>query len=667
MNSGTGTGTYASVGAGSTVRAGGNLTVSATDTADKLELYAGQIAFGSTAGIGIAAAVLVRSQRVEATVGNGADVSAAGATGVAVTGAETSNIILIAIGGSGGQTAGIAGSATVEVLNNTTTASIGSNAKVNCVGAGCSVPVGTLPTSSVVVTATDRTTLSAAAGMLAVGGTAGVGAGADVQVITKNTSASVGDGSFVNARGDVVVSAISSENLLSISVGGTVGGTAAVAINAAVPVLSITTTARLGASTVVVAGGNVIVSADESLTLTVVAGNIAISGTASVGAGAAVPIITKVTSATIGDLGRVTALATPAQIGHDTVNTGGFNTTANDLRFNPRGPTPGDNRPQGLGGDGTTFTMPFNHGFSTGQQVLYDAGGGAPVNGLTSGHTYYVNVVSPTQFTLSMAPRGPPMTGLSLPSALMGESQRFVPATGANVSLDSSPRFIPGSDVSGNVLTLPYQLDHSLATGDAVVYSSGGGTPIGGLVDGRTYYAIVLAPGAFGAQRISLARHPRSRPRRHRHRPQRGRRHRYRSHSVVPDGTLPAASPEQTTAQTTSVADRVGFRGVAVVATNSDTVNAIGVSAGVSGTVAVNVAGTVSVITVTTTASIGSSAKINCAAAAAACATNDPAPTRTSRCWSTPGTRSASSASPRPPRSAAPPPPAPASRWASSR
>ncbi len=623
MNSGTGTGTYASVGAGSTVRAGGNLTVSATDTADKLELYAGQIAFGSTAGVGIAAAVLVRSQRVEATVGNGADVSAAGAIGVAVAGAETSNIILIAIGGSGGQTAGIAGSATVEVLNNTTTASIGSNAKVNCVGAGCTVPVGTLPTSSVVVTSTDRTTLSAAAGMLAVGGTAGVGAGADVQVITKNTSASVGDGSFVNARGDVVVSAISSENLLSISVGGTVGGTAAVAINAAVPVLSITTTARLGASTVVVAGGNVIVSADESLTLTVVAGNIAISGTASVGAGAAVPIITKVTSATIGDLARVTALATPAQIGHDTVNAGGFTTSANDLRFNPRGPTPGDNRPQGLGGDGTTFTMPFNHGFATGQQVLYDAGGGAAINGLTSGHTYYVNVVSPTQFTLSMAPRGPPMTGLSLPNALMGESQRFVPATGANVALDSSPRFIPGSDVSGNVLTLPYQLDHALATGDAVVYSSGGGTPIGGLVDGRTYYAIVLAPGAFGAQRISLAT-TRELAGAGTAIPLNAAVATGRSHSVVPDGTLPAASPEQTTAQTTSVADRVGFRGVAVVATNSDTVNAIGVSAGVSGTVAVNVAGTVSVITVTTTASIGSSAKINCAAGSASCATNDP-------------------------------------------
>ena len=208
MNSGTGTGTYASVGAGSTVRAGGNLTVSATDTADKLELYAGQIAFGSTAGIGIAAAVLVRSQRVEATVGNGVDVSAAGATGVAVTGAETSNIILIAIGGSGGQTAGIAGSATVEVLeqhdDRVDRQQRQGQLRRAPVARSRSAACRARPSLSRPPTAP---TLSAAAGMLAVGGTAGVGAGADVQVITKNTSASVGDGSFVNARGDVVVSA----------------------------------------------------------------------------------------------------------------------------------------------------------------------------------------------------------------------------------------------------------------------------------------------------------------------------------------------------------------------------------------------------------------------------------------------------------------------------
>ena len=52
--------------------------------------------------------------------------------------------------------------------------------------------------------------------------------------------------------------------------------------------------------------------------------------------------------------------------------------------------------------------------------------------------------------------------------------------------------FNPATDVSGNVITLPYAL--AVSTGDPVVYSAGGGTPIGGLVDGQTYYAIVLSP-----------------------------------------------------------------------------------------------------------------------------------------------------------------------------
>ena len=46
--------------------------------------------------------------------------------------------------------------------------------------------------------------------------------------------------------------------------------------------------------------------------------------------------------------------------------------------------------------------------------------------------------------------------------------------------------------MSGNTITLPYTL--SVATGDPVVYSSGGGAPIGGLVDGQTYYANVIGP-----------------------------------------------------------------------------------------------------------------------------------------------------------------------------
>ncbi|MCA9150920.1 MAG: hypothetical protein KDA92_16525, partial [Planctomycetales bacterium] len=44
-------------------------------------------------------------------------------------------------------------------------------------------------------------------------------------------------------------------------------------------------------------------------------------------------------------------------------------------------------------------------------------------------------------------------------------------------------------DVNANSITLPF--DHGLETGQAVIYDNGGGTDIGGLTNGETYYAIV--------------------------------------------------------------------------------------------------------------------------------------------------------------------------------
>ena len=202
---------------------------------------------------------------------------------------------------------------------------------------------------------------------------------------------------------------------------------------------------------------------------------------------------------------------------HDTVNTGGYTMTQADPRFDPRGFTDGNPVPQGLDPNDPTHTViltPTAHGFATGQQVVYDNGGGASITGLTNGSTYYVNVLSPTTFTLSMTARGPPIT-LGLPALLMGESHRLIPTSDAHVASDSSPRFIPAKDVSGSTITLPYAFSKKdsggtlvatpIATGDALVYSSGGGTEIGGLSDGETYYAIVVGTGTYGAQQIRLA------------------------------------------------------------------------------------------------------------------------------------------------------------------
>ena len=88
----------------------------------------------------------------------------------------------------------------------------------------------------------------------------------------------------------------------------------------------------------------------------------------------------------------------------------------------------------------------------------------------------------------------------------MTESQRLVPADKPGVVRDASPRF-KSSDytivTAGSGTTIEFQVPYdisSISTGDAVVYSAGGGTPYGGLTDGGTYYAIML-----GGQNMELA------------------------------------------------------------------------------------------------------------------------------------------------------------------
>ena len=686
QNQGSGApGTRATVGGGSavadrvTITAAGNLEVSARRSIDDngdatpIRLYAGGLAIGAgTAGVGVAASVLVRASRVLATIGQGATLDASALTGgttpgLLVSASQLGDIMLIAVAGGVGRTAGIAGSATIDVLTDVTTASIGADSQVN----QASLLAGTPGRQDVVVIATDHTTIVGAGGMIAVGGSAGIGAGADVVVLDKTTTASIGDRSRVRANGDVVVSAASSERITSISVGGAGSGSVAIALNAAVSVITVRTNASLGADTVVRAGGNVLVTADEVLELLLVAGNVSAAGSASVGAGAAVPIVTKVTTATVGARADVTAYGLVGRVGHGTVNTGGYTMTQQDPRFDPRGFSDGNPVPQGLvaPGDPDAFAIvtPTPHGFADGQQVIYDNGGGASIGGLTDGGTYYVIRLSSTKFQLSLAPRGPPIV-LSLPNALMGESHRLVPTSSAQPVKDASPRFIPAKDVSGSIITLPYAFTKKnsggstvatpLKTGDSVVYSSGGGTAIGGLADGETYYAIVLATtGSFGAQQIRLATtnaralaglfitlNPGAAT--------------GTSHSIVPSGFLPAADPRSTNPQTAHLTTQTGFSGVAVTATNSDSINAIGISAGVSGTVAVNVSGTVSVIDVTTTASIGASAKINCAAADAdlqrPTSPPPPPPSRSSSWRATPST-SWASLPPRPAPARSPP------------
>src|SRR4029077_1915820 len=176
----------------------------------------------------------------------------------------------------------------------------------------------------------------------------------------------------------------------------------------------------------------------------------------------------------------------------------------------------------------------------------------------------------------------------------------------AGVRRDQSGRFNPhSSDVNYGTYTITLPYDAGIATDDKVVYSSGGGIPIGGLGDGGVYYAEGVTTGNPTILQLSKTKggavihitDPGTDA--------------GRSHSIVPDGHAPTGNgsdqgPREISVQTDSA------RGVAVTATNSDDIAGIGIAAGFSGTASVNLSGVVDVVKVNTSAYIGRSAKVNC-------------------------------------------------------
>ena len=220
-------------------------------------------------------------------------------------------------------------------------------------------------------------------------------------------------------------------------------------------------------------------------------------------------------------------------------------------------------------------------------------------------------------------------------TALYGESHRIVPSDQAGVRKDESPRFDPlkpGAVNAGtDTFTLPYELRDGdsgdpVVTGQKVVYSSGGGAPIGGLVDGQTYYAIVTSPRVIRLAKteceatgdpagtddcdgiaqtpVNITAVPADAG---------------RSHSIVLSGSQPAGDASAMGPRTIA-ALATPFRGVSVTATNSDDIAAIGVAAGFAGTAAVNISGAVEVVQVNTS-SHGHEARSHAARPATAVAT----------------------------------------------
>ncbi|RKY41296.1 MAG: hypothetical protein DRP85_06715, partial [Candidatus Makaraimicrobium thalassicum] len=320
------------------VIADGSVLVSASDEAN-LWALAGNISGAGTAAVGIANSTLITNNTTEAYIGENAKVDAKGngagidvftgikngdtyetenMHGLAVVAVSFEDIDTFAVGGSGAGVAGVAGSAAVSVLSETTKAYIGKSAQVNENNAGAA------SNQSVLVRAADRTDLFGLGGAIALGGVAGVGAGVDVGVITKDTQAFIDENARVQAKQDVRVEADSQEEIISIAAAGAGGGVAGVAGGVDVYVLTLTTKAFIASGANVDAGGSVSVAVADETEIDIIAGSIAAGGVASVGGAAGIPIITKTTEAYIGDGAIVNAKANKAGI---EVKTGKFDIT----------------------------------------------------------------------------------------------------------------------------------------------------------------------------------------------------------------------------------------------------------------------------------------------------------------------------------------------------
>ena len=186
LESGDGVRAYIGSGVTTTAVTGGSISLTAS-APNTYKIITGNIAIGSEAGVGVSAAILVASGRVSAMTADGATLTATtGSIALGATQSERTN--LVAIGGSGGGTAGVAGSAAW-----TSSRTPRRRASATTRRSARRPATSRSPRR-------DTTDILGLAGTIGFGGTAGVGAGVDVEVISKTTTASVGTNATLDAR-----------------------------------------------------------------------------------------------------------------------------------------------------------------------------------------------------------------------------------------------------------------------------------------------------------------------------------------------------------------------------------------------------------------------------------------------------------------------------------
>jgi filamentous hemagglutinin family protein len=360
------------------VTADNNISLSANDDADILSI-AGNIAFAkgsggvSGSGFGGSASVLTTNNTVESYIGTGSKVTAKGKgdeiavytgqkdddgnnlteniNGISVTATSKEEILSIAAGFAGAEKLAVEGSAAVHNLNETTSAHIDWDAEVL---SGDPDEEGRLTGTeqSVNLLAYDFTDILGIAGAASASMSGGIGAGADVGVIRKNTFAYIDNNADVDVTKDILLKSKSGEDINSISAAVSLGKSWALGGAASVYDIRNNTKAYINggdvSTTDVHADGNILVSAENNTEIDNIAGSVSAGAKAGVGASATVAIIDKTTEAFIGKNAKVTADGNRDEID---VATGRFTVQAVDNTGDDYSVDPSDTENLSIDGD----------------------------------------------------------------------------------------------------------------------------------------------------------------------------------------------------------------------------------------------------------------------------------------------------------------------------
>ena len=206
-----------------------------------------------------------------------------------MTASNSENLTSIAVGASVGDSAGIVGSFSVNLVTNTTRAGFGDGSTMR----------GGAERSA--IRASDSTSLDSIAGGIAGGGDAGIGAGVSVGIIKKSTTSGFGAGDTVDYTGSLSVLANSQETINALAVNAGLGGSAAVTGSADVYLVNTDTEAYLGDGSTVQGTGFIAFGASDSSTINLLAGGAAVGGSAGVAASNTTLLRNDTTLASVGN------------------------------------------------------------------------------------------------------------------------------------------------------------------------------------------------------------------------------------------------------------------------------------------------------------------------------------------------------------------------------